>query len=61
MMLYRSSIGTITILAALCISLAESRAWDDAKIPTSRVNGARSTALGVTIPASPGETVSRRR
>src|ERR1700733_6390580 len=33
MMLYRSSIGTITILAALCISLAESRAWDDAKYP----------------------------
>lgn len=32
-MLYRSSVGAAALLAGLCLTVAESRAWDDAKYP----------------------------
>src|SRR2546428_12251108 len=32
-MLYRSSIGTIALMAALCVTTVDVQAWDDAKSP----------------------------
>jgi hypothetical protein len=32
-MLYRSSIGAVALAAAMCVTFAQSRAWDDTKYP----------------------------